>query len=177
NGCSALPRRGFRAYRTTPGPGARAYTSVDLAALEYQARRGEFILRYADETILWHFALPRAGWWRRHAQRYLLPTRPLAGGQIKHEEALKRDAWRRYRSWNRITSGVLLSIIGAVQYGTSKVFYKIVPQLDAEGFRHYIHQVMATFGPTGKEVVMVVDSSGIHRAHRLSSSPAHWHGR
>jgi hypothetical protein len=71
----------------------------------------------------------------------------------------------------------LLSVIGAVQYGTSKVFYKIVPQFDAEGFRQYIHQVMATFDPTGKEVVMIVDRSGIHRAHTLASTLAHWHGR
>jgi hypothetical protein len=28
----------------------------------------------------------------------------------------------QYRSWSRITSGVLLSVLGAVQYGTSKVF-------------------------------------------------------
>lgn len=132
---------------------------------------------YADETILWRFALPRAGWWRRQAQRYRLPTRPLTRSQIKHEEARKRDTWRRYRAWNRMTSGVLLSIIGAVQYGTSKVFYKIGPQFDAEGLRHYIHQVMATCGPTGKEVVMVVDRSGIHRAHTLASTLAHWQGR
>ena len=36
---------------------------------------------------------------------------------------------------------------------------------------------MATFGPTGKEVVMVVDRSGIHRAHTLASTLAHWQGR
>jgi DDE superfamily endonuclease len=102
---------------------------------------------------------------------------PLTRGQLKHEEALKRDAWRRSRSWNRSTSGVLLSIIGAVQYGTSKVFYKIVPQFDAEGFRQYIHQVMATFAPTGKEVVMIVDRSGIHRAHTLASTLLHWQAR
>src|SRR5262249_44374489 len=47
----------------------------------------------------------------------------------------------------------------------------------AEGFRHYIHQVMATFGPTGKEVVMAVDRSGIHRAHTLASTLAHWQAR
>jgi hypothetical protein len=167
-------------YRPTgqlaPDPAALAYASVELAALEYQARRGELILLYADETILWRFALPRAGWWRT-AQRARLPTRPLRRSQIKREEALKRDAWSRYRSWSRITSGVLLSIIGAVQYGTSKVFYKIVPQFDAAGFRQYIHQVMATFAPTGKEVVMVVDRSGIHRAHTLTSTLAHWQGR
>jgi hypothetical protein len=72
-------------------------------------------------TILWRFALPRAGWWRK-APRSRLPTRPLSPRPIKHEESLKRDAWGCYRSWSRITSGVLLSIIGAVQYGTSKVF-------------------------------------------------------
>jgi hypothetical protein len=103
------------------------------------------------------------------APRARRPTRPLSPRQIKHEESLKRDVWGRYRSWGRITSGVLLSIIGAVQYGTSKVFSKIVPQFDAEGFRHSIHQVMATFGPTGKEVVMVVDrraSTARTRSHR-----------
>jgi hypothetical protein len=28
---------------------------VELAALEYRARRGEIILLYADETIVWRF--------------------------------------------------------------------------------------------------------------------------
>jgi transposase len=132
-------------------------------------------LLYEDETIVWRFALPRAGWWRRTGQRFRLPTRPLSASQIKHEEALKRQAWRNYRGWSRVASGVLLSVLGAVQYGTSKVFYKIVPQFDTEGFRQYIHQVMALFGSTGKEVVMVVDRSGIHRAHKLASTLAHWH--
>ena len=59
-------------------------------ALEYRARRGEIILLYEDETILWCFALPRLGWWRR-AQRYRLPTRPLSPSQIKRAEALKPD--------------------------------------------------------------------------------------
>jgi hypothetical protein len=79
-------------------------------------------LLYEDETIVWRFALPRAGWWRK-AQRARLPIRPLSQSHIKREESLKRQAWVRYRSWSRITSGVLLSVIGAVQYGTSKVFY------------------------------------------------------
>jgi transposase len=165
-------------YRPTghlaPDPAALAYASVELAALEYQARRGEIILLYADETILWRFALPRAGWWHGKAQRYRLPTRPLSPSQIKREEALKRQAWGRYRSWGRVTSGVLLSVIGAIQYGTSKVFYKVVPQFDTEGFRQYIHQIMALFGHTGTPVVMVVDRSGIHRAHKLASTLAHW---
>jgi hypothetical protein len=112
--------------RLDPHPADLAYASLELAALEYRARQGEIILLYEDETILWRFALPRRGWWRR-AQRYRLPTRPLSQSQIRREESLKRQAWVRYRSWSRITSGVLLSVIGAVQYGTSKVFYKIVP--------------------------------------------------
>ena len=99
---------------------------------------------YEDETIVWRFALPRLGWWRR-AQRYRLPTRPLSQGQIKQQESGKRQTWLQYRAWSRITSGVLLSVIGAVQYGTSKVFYKIVPHFEAQEFRQYIHQVMATF--------------------------------
>lgn len=129
---------------------------------------------YEDETILWRFALPRVGWWRK-AQRYRLPTRPLSQGQITQEERHKRQTWLQYRSWSRITRGVLLSVIGAVHYGTSKVFYKIVPHFDTEGLRQYIHQVMALFGHTGKEVVMVVDRSGIHRAKKLASTLAHWH--
>src|SRR5438552_3551015 len=108
--------------RLKPHPADLAYASLELAALEYRARRGEIILLYEDETILWRFALPRAGWWRK-AQRYRLPTRPMTQSQIKRDESLKRQAWVRYRSWRRITSGVLLSVIGAVQYGTSKVFY------------------------------------------------------
>jgi DDE superfamily endonuclease len=74
-----------------------------------------------------------------------------------------------------VTSGVLLSVLGAVQYGTSKVFSKIVPHFDTEGFRQYIHQVRALFGPPGTEVVRVVDRSGMHRAHKLASTLAHWH--
>ena len=151
-----------------------AYASIDLAALDYRAQRGEIILLYADETVLWRFALPRAGWWRK-AHRYRLPIRPLSRSQIKREEALKRQAWMCYRSWSRVTRGVLLSVLGAVQYGTSKVCYKIVPHFETEGFRHYIHQVMALFGGTGKQVVMVVDRSGLHRAHKRASTLAHWH--
>src|SRR6266536_4697392 len=129
--------------RLDPTPADLAYGSLELAALEYRARRGEIILLYEDETVLWRFALPRLGWWRR-AQRYRLPTRPLSQSQIRREESLKRQAWVRSRSWSRITSGVLLNVIGAVQYGTSRVLYKIVPHFDAQEFRQYLHQV--TYG-------------------------------
>ena len=128
--------------RLAPNPAELAWASLELAALKYRARRGEIILLYEDETILWRFALPRAGWWRK-AQRARLPTRPLSPSQIKRDEGRKRQAWLQYRSWSRITSGVLLSVIGAVQYGTSKVFYKIVPHFDAQELRQYLHQVMA----------------------------------
>jgi transposase len=36
---------------------------------------------------------------------------------------------------------------------------------------------MATFRKTEKEVVMVVDRSGIHRAHKLDSTLDHYHGK
>ena len=129
-----------------------------------------------DETIVWRFALPRRGWWRR-TQRSRLPTRPLSQSQIKREESLKRQTWGRYRSWTRITSGVFLTVIGAAQYGTARVIYTIVPHFDSQDWRQYLHQVMAIFGKTGKEVVMVVDRSGIHRAKKLASTLAHWHGQ
>jgi len=67
--------------------------------------------------------------------------------------------------------------MGAVQYGTSKVFYKIVPHFDAQELRQYIHQVMVPFGKTAKEVVMVVERSGIHQARKLASTFTHWRGR
>ena len=130
---------------------------------------------YAAETIVWRFALPRPGWWRR-VQRPRLPTRPLSPSHIKREASSKRQAWLQYRTWSRSTSGGLLNVIGALQYGTSQVFYKIVPHFDAQELRQYLHQVMATFSKTDKEVVMVVDRSGIHRAHKLDATLDHYHG-
>ena len=131
---------------------------------------------YEDDTILWRFALPRLGWWRR-AQRSRLPTCPLSQSQINRDASRKRQTWRRYRSWSRVTSGVLRSVLGAVQYGTSQVFYKIVPHFDAQELRPYLHQGMAVFSKTGKDVVMVVDRSGIHRAHTLDPPFDHYQGK
>ena len=162
--------------RLDPNPAALAFAHLALATLEYRARQGESILLYEEETLLWRFALPRAGWWRR-AQRYRLPTRPLSPSHITRAEALKRQAWTQYRTWRRLTSGVLLQVIGAVQYGTSRVFSKVVPHVDAQALRQYLHQVMALFGHTGKDVVMVADRSGIHRAHTLDSTLEHSHGK
>ena len=119
--------------------------------------------------------MPRAGWWHT-AQRGRLSTRPLSQSQIKRAESLKRQVWLQHRSWSRIPRGVLLSVIGAVQYGTSRVIYKIVPHFDAQEFRQYLHQVMATFRKAKTEVVMVVDRSGIHRAHKLGTTLDHYQG-
>jgi DDE superfamily endonuclease len=131
---------------------------------------------YAEETVGWRCALPRAGGWRT-AQRARRPIRPLSQRQSKRAESRKRQAWVPYRSWSRLTSGVLLSVIGAVPYGTSQVFSKVVPHCDPEGWRQYIQQVMALFGHTGQEVGMVADRSGIHRAQKLASTLAHWHAQ
>jgi hypothetical protein len=60
-----------------------AQARVELAKLENQAQQGQIILLYEDETIVWRFALPRAGWWRKD-QRYRLPIRPLTRQQINH---------------------------------------------------------------------------------------------
>jgi len=123
---------------------------------------------------VWRFALPRLGWWRR-TSRYRLPIRPLSQSQMKQEERRQRQMWRQYRSWSRITHGVVLSVIGAVQYGTAKVYDKIGPHFDAQELRQYLHQVRATFSKTGKEVVMVVDRRGMHRAHKLDAALEHDH--
>jgi hypothetical protein len=104
---------------------------LDLAIFHERARRNEIILLYEDETVVWRFALPRRGWWRR-GRRYRLPLRPLSANQIQQQEALKRQAWTTSRTWSRISSGVLMHVIGAVQYGTSRVFYKLVPHFDAQ---------------------------------------------
>ena len=50
-----------------------------------------------------------------------------------------------------------------------------MPHFDTQELRHYLHQVMATFRKTGTEVVMVVDRSGIHRAHKLDATLEHDH--
>ena len=76
-----------------------------------------------------------------------------------------------------MTSGVLRSVMGAVQYGTAKVFSTSVPHWEAQALRHYRHHVRATFSTTKQEVVMVVDRRGIHRAHKLDAALDHDHGK
>ena len=44
-----------------------------------------------------------------------------------------------------------------------------------EGLRPYIHQVMALLRHTGKEVVIVADRRGLHRAKKLALMLTHGH--
>jgi predicted ATPase len=62
------------------------------------------------EIILWRFALPRAGWWRK-AQRYRLPTRLLTQRQINGEESHKRQARLWQRQGQRTAARELLAPI------------------------------------------------------------------
>jgi hypothetical protein len=175
-----VKKKAVSSYRPTgrlePTPADLAYGALERAGLEYQARRGAIMVLYADETSLWRCALPRAGWWRT-APRARLPLRPLSPSQIKRAASLKRQAWGQYRAWSRLTSGVLLRVMGAVQSGTAKVCYTIGPPCDAQERRQYIHHVLATFRTTGTEVVRVVERSGIPRAHKLAATREHYHNK
>ena len=59
----------------------------------------------------------------------------------------------------------------------SQPVHTIVPHFDAQELRQYLHQGMATFSKTGQDVVMVVDRSGIHRAHKLATTFDHYDGK
>jgi hypothetical protein len=53
-----------------------------------------------EESMLWRWALPRAGWWRK-AQRDRLPTRLLTQSHTTGEESRKRQAWLWQRQGQR----------------------------------------------------------------------------
>jgi hypothetical protein len=71
---------------------------------------------YADATILRRFALPRAGWGYK-APRARLPTRLLSQSHLQRAARRTRQAWGQERAGSRLTSGVWLSVIGAVPEG------------------------------------------------------------
>ena len=77
---------------------------------QYRARQGESILLSEDESMLWRFALPRAGWWRK-AQRDRLPTRLLTQRQINGEERRTRQARLWQRQGQRTAARELLAPI------------------------------------------------------------------
>jgi len=60
----------------------KVVTMLNLAALEYRACRGRFILLHENGMLLRRFALPCAGW-RRKAQR--APAYPLSHSQSKQK--------------------------------------------------------------------------------------------
>jgi hypothetical protein len=99
--------------RLAPAPAALAYAQLALAALESRARQGEIIVLYEEATVVWRFARPRAGGWRT-APRARLPIHPVSQSQLKRHASRKRPAWGQYRSGSRVTSGVVLRVIGAV---------------------------------------------------------------
>ena len=66
---------------------------------------------------------------------------------------------------------------GAAPKGLLNFLSAIVPHFDAQDLHQYLHQIMATFSTTGKDVVMVVDRSGIHRAHKLATTFDHDDGK
>src|SRR5215813_12803340 len=65
---ATLEKKDLSYYRPTgrldPAPADLAYGSLELTATCSVLQGGELILLYEDETILWRFALHRAGWWR-----------------------------------------------------------------------------------------------------------------
>jgi hypothetical protein len=84
--------------------------------------------------------------------RRLLPDAVLSR-RCRQRPLLRRSRCRHSRSWSRVPGGVVLRVIGAVQYGTSQVFSKIVPHCAAQEWRPYLHHVMAVCSKTGQEGV------------------------
>jgi hypothetical protein len=106
-------RSGRPPGRLAPPPADLASGAVARAALEERARQGERLRLAAEATLLWRFALPRAGWWRR-APRGRRPPRPRRQRPSNRAEARTRQAWGPDRTWSRSTRGVWLSVLGAV---------------------------------------------------------------
>ena len=72
---------------------------------------------------------------------------PAEPGPDQTARECKRQTWLQYRAWSRITSGVLLSVIGAVQYGTSKSSIKSCPTLM---LRNYANISIKSWRPSAK---------------------------
>jgi len=119
-------------------------------------------LLFEDETVLWRFALPRKGWWIKKVRKRI-PDLKSTKNQIKKEEKEKRESWKKQRSWSVISKGVLLYVIACVHYLSSKMVFKIIPNLNVREFLQFLYQVEATFKEEKKKIVMVLDRSGIHK--------------
>lgn len=136
--------------------------------MKKRAEKGEIILLYQDETIVWRFAIPRSGWWYKK-ERARIDELKENHSRIRKEEREKREAWKQYRRWDKIKSGVLLCIIGAVEYLTSKFLYKTVAHFDCTEFLMFLYQVLLHYKNTNKKIVMIVDNSGVHKANRVKA--------
>jgi len=96
-------------------------------------------------------------------------------GEIKKQEKQKREDWNEHRSWSWITSGVLLVVLGVVEYLTSKTIFKIVPHFTTKEFKQFLYQVTAAF--KGKKIVMILDNCKIHKAKILDPLLEKWEGK
>jgi len=153
-------------------PADLAYGSLELAALEYQARRGEIILLYEDETILWRFAMLRAA-----GAQSAACAPPDASAETESEQTrgvLKRQAWVRHRSWSRINQRCVAQCHWAVSTAPSKVFYKSCPLLMPRVTPIYASSD-GHFSKIGKRSSWSSIAAG-PSAHKLDATLAHYHG-
>lgn len=138
---------------------------LELDELKKKADHGEIVLLFEDETVLWRFPLPRAGWWVKETRaRIPQPEK----GMIKREEKQKRAQWEEQQSWSAITTGVLMYLVGAVLYGSHEVIFKMVPHFNGKEYLAYLYQMLAQLGKKGKEIVLVQDNSKIHKSKRVN---------
>jgi transposase len=167
-----LKKKGFNYYRPTIELGANpeeiARAKEEIEELKKRAEQNEIILLFEDETTVWRFALPRAGWWYKD-QRFRVNDLRLPKIAVKNQEKKKRQEWCQYRSWSRVTCGVLLCVVGIVQYLTSKVLFKIVPHFDGKEFKQFLYQIIHCYKNENKKIVMILDLSWIHKAKTLKS--------
>jgi len=95
--------------------GQRLPTVSDTFRFTYSAFR-KWVYRFAYQGVHGLVDRPRSG----RPPKVSCELEQHLQSQIKRDECLKRQAWVRYRSWSRVTSSVLLSVLDAVQYGTSQ---------------------------------------------------------
>jgi hypothetical protein len=104
--------------RLDPNPADLAYASLE--PLPWSIGPAGVRAFYSTKIQPSCSALPCLDWARGAAPSAIVSLPPKQS-HIRREELLQRQAWVRYCSWSRITNGVLLSVTGAVQYGTAKI--------------------------------------------------------